>query len=301
VLSDPQLLALLPAHYQTMPFDRQCLVAGAVPMVATSQSSVGYERLVFSDQSSIDVIALASPWATWREQPLWGEQVLAQSDSLLLLAPRPVPTPLTSPDHYAALGRSLGQFHRDHRGTRLDLPLRDALWFSRATPYVLAEVAERAAAGDYRLSMTSLAALEEVGIIISDLTEPLTGLLPTVVHGQCDHAHLSLATGQPQLWGWERACLGLGWLDLANIASEIKTEGDGREAETEKLLALLEHYADAAGYPLTVLADFVPFCMALSDVLYLDHLNGQISRQPEQANVSQLEARVQRLIALAAP
>jgi hypothetical protein len=296
VLSDQQLVELLPAQYQQQPFHRQHL-------------ALGYERLVFSDQTSFDLVALASPWATWREQPLWGETLLASNDSLLLLAPGahpPLPA-LTMPDHYAALGRRLGQFHRDHRGTSLDLPLRDAQWFSRATPYVLAEVAERAAAGDYILSMTSLGALEEVGIVMSELTEPLTGLLPTVVHGQCDHAHVRLLAGQPQLQGWERACLGLGWLDLANIASEIKTgqpvDAAQPELETEKLLALLEHYAAAAEYPVTVLADFLPFCMALGDILYLDQLNGQVSRQPHQplpADTSQLEQRVRRLIALAA-
>ena len=54
-------------------------------------------------------------------------------------------SPATSSKDFSRFGAALGAFHLEFKGKAFpDLELRDATWFSRATPYVLAEVASLA-------------------------------------------------------------------------------------------------------------------------------------------------------------
>jgi hypothetical protein len=104
------------------------------------------------------------------------------------------------PEAWNRFGRALGAFHLEFKGAQLPgLPVRDAAWFSRAAPYVLAEVASLAERGEYELTMAQTGLLEEAGIMLAELSEPLTGLLSSFVHGHCT---LSMAG-----FVGERACL----------------------------------------------------------------------------------------------
>ncbi|HWG84105.1 MAG TPA: hypothetical protein VNT60_01385, partial [Deinococcales bacterium] len=172
---------------------------------------------------------------------------------------------------FGALGDAVGALHRQFRGQEIGLPVHDAAWFSRAAPYVMAEVASLAEAGEYRLSYADSGRLEEAGVVIAELSEPLTGLLPTLVHGACDEAHAGFSERGPALVGWGLACSGLGWTDLARLSDAAAARGE------ESLLALVSSYAAAAGYEPALVADLVPFCRALSDLYRLDRWNRELS------------------------
>lgn len=230
--------------------------------------------------------------------PINPQRLLAAEESNFLLEDAPF-EPLRdsgSPEDFAALGEAIGALHREFRGGEMNLPVHDAAWFSRAAPYVLAEVATLAEAGEYDLSMTDTGRLEEAGVVIAELSEPLTGLLPTLVHGACDAAHAGFSRGRPALIGWGLANAGLGWTDLACLTDVAARSGQ------EGMLALIGAYAASAGYEPALVSDLVPFCRVLSDVYRLDRWNRELGagiRSPGSLREAS-RRRIHRLLSLIA-
>lgn len=199
------------------------------------------------------------------------------------------------PDAWGAVGEALGELHRDLRGQALELELHDATWFSRAAPYVMAEVASLAERGEYNLSLPEIGRLEEAGILLAELSEPLTGLLPTLVHGNLTANHAGFRGGEAAFRGWGAACSGLGWLDVARLAR------DAERAGTESLVALVRSYAVSAGYEPGLVGDLVPFCGALHDLYVLDRWNRELAAgaRPSGSLREAAERRTRRLLDLA--
>lgn len=223
--------------------------------------------------------------------------VLASCDEGVLRRDEPFdPIGATSdPDAWEAVGRALGELHAALKGQTIALELHDATWFSRAAPYVMAEVASMAERGEYALTLPELGRLEEAGVLIAELSEPLTGLLPTLVHGNLTAEHAGLQAGSPAFRGWGAACSGLGWLDLAALAR------DAERAGSEPLVSLVRSYATSAGYEPALVGDLVPFCGALHDLYVLDRWNRELAAgaRPSGSLREAAERRTRRLLDLA--
>ena len=148
------------------------------------------------------------------------------------------------PEAFARFGTAFGAFHLEFKGAQLPgLPVRDAAWFSRAAPYVLAEVASLSDRGEYELTMTQTGLLEEAGIMLAELSEPLTGLLSSFVHGHCNLTTAGFINGRPCLRDWTRAANGLAWIDISSLSEGAEDAGQ------DCLVALVSGYGDAAEYP----------------------------------------------------
>jgi hypothetical protein len=202
---------------------------------------------------------------------------------------------MTEPDAFARFGQALGAFHLEFKGKPLPgLELHDAAWFSRSAPYVLAEVASLADSGQYELTLPELGQLEEAGIVIAELSEPLTGLLPSFVHGNCTLETAGFIGDRPCLRDWHYATAGFSWLDVAALSRQ--TEDVSRDC----LVALIASYADAADYPVGVLGDLVPFARAMQDVYILDRWNVELTSGIRASGSLKLqgEQRVRRLLEL---
>ena len=172
---------------------------------------------------------------------------------------------------FAEAGRSLGAFHQEWKGQVPPLEQCDAPWFSRAAPFVLAEVASLAERGEYTLSPAQVGQLEEAGVVVAELAEPLSGLMPTLVHGQCSAANAGFANGRFVLADWTNAGAGLAWLDVAQLGSEALARGEAG------LIAFVRSYGLAAGYEPTLIGDLIPFCLALACVRGLGLLNRELT------------------------
>jgi Phosphotransferase enzyme family len=197
-----------------------------------------------------------------------------------------------TPEDCSSFGTALGEFQRNFSGAKLEgLPLRDAAWCSRAAPYVLAEFAERVEEWGLNVSLAQLARLEEAGIIIAELSEPLSGLHSSLVHGNCTLETTGFSP-QPCLRDWRFAVHGFPWLDVANLSSFL-------ERDPECLLALVSSYANAYDCVPTVLSDLIPFIRTLGDVIMLDHWNTWVHKDARVQRLDlQLEQRVERILDL---
>jgi hypothetical protein len=199
------------------------------------------------------------------------------------------------PEAFARFGQALGAFHLEFKGKDLPgLELHDAAWFSRSAPYVLAEVASLAESGEYDLSLPELGQLEEAGIVIAELAEPLTGLFSSFVHGNCTLETSGFIGDRPCLRAWQYATVGFPWLDVASLSREAE------DASRDCLVALVSSYADAADYPVGALGDLVPFVRAMHDVYTLDRWNVELSSGVRGSGSLKLEGerRVRRLLEL---
>lgn len=176
------------------------------------------------------------------------------------------------PEDFATFGVALGEFHLEWKGREMPgLELHDAAWFSRAAPYVLAEVASLAESSEYELTLAQSGQLEEAGVILAELAEPLSGLLPSFVHGRCVLENAGFVGNRPCMRDWSWSFSGLSWVDIATLSEGAET------ISSDVLVALVRSYADAADYPVGVVGDLIPFCRALHDVFVLDHWNRALS------------------------
>jgi hypothetical protein len=175
------------------------------------------------------------------------------------------------------------------------LPVRDAAWFSRAAPYVLAEVASLSERGEYELTMAQTGLLEEAGIMLAELSEPLTGLLSSFVHGNCTLSTAGFVGERACLRDWSHAAKGLAWLDVSGLSEGA--EGAGQDC----LVALVASYGDAADYPTQALGDLIPFTRALQDLYTLDGWNTDLTSGARAPGSVKLESRrqISRLIEMA--
>ncbi len=204
-------------------------------------------------------------------------------------------SPASSLEDFSRFGTALGAFHLEFKGKSFpDLALRDATWFSRATPYVLAEVASLAERGEYQISLAQTELLEQAGVMIAELAEPLSQLFSSVVHGNCRLEQAGFVNGQAKLRNWDLVCVGLSWLDIAVLSAEVE------RISTEALVALISSYAEAADYQVGVVGDLIPFCLALNDVLMLDRWNTELSSGVRKSQSLRLEAKpvIRRLLEL---
>jgi hypothetical protein len=204
-------------------------------------------------------------------------------------------SPTTSLDDFSKFGAALGAFHLEFKGKSFpDLELRDAAWFSRATPYVLAEVASLADRGEYQISLAQTELLEQAGVMIAELSEPLAQLFSSVVHGNCQLENAGFIKGQARLQNWDSVCDGLPWLDIAVLSADVE------RISSEALVALISSYAEAADYAVGVVGDLIPFCRALHDVLTLDRWNTQLSSGTRKSQSLRLESYpvIRRLLEL---
>jgi hypothetical protein len=193
-----------------------------------------------------------------------------------------------TPDACARFGAALGTFQRDFSGAKLEgLPLRDAAWCSRAAPYVLAEFAERVDEWGLNVTLAQLERLEEAGVIIAELSEPLSGLPSSFVQGHCTLETAGFAP-QPCLRDWRFAVNGFPWLDVANLSSFF-------ERDPDSLVALVASYANAYDCVPSVLSDLIPFVRTMNDIVMLDHWNTWAHRDQLPLH---LEQRVERLLEL---
>ncbi len=173
---------------------------------------------------------------------------------------------------FSRFGAALGAFHLEFKGKASpDLELRDATWFSRATPYVLAEVASLAERGEYEISMAQTELLEQAGVMIAELAEPLSQLFSSVVHGNCRLTQCGFVNNRAVMRNWDSVSVGLPWLDIAVLSADVEP------ISSEALVALISSYAEAADYAVGVVGDLIPFCRALHDVLTLDRWNTELS------------------------
>jgi hypothetical protein len=200
------------------------------------------------------------------------------------------------PETFARFGQALGAFHLEFKGAQLPgLQVRDAAWFSRAAPYVLAEVASLSERGEYELTMTQTGLLEEAGVMLAELSEPLTGLLSSFVHGNCNLSTAGFIGDRACLRDWSRAAKGLAWLDISGLS-------EGAEAASQDcLVALVSSYGEAADYPTQALADLIPFTRALQDLYTLDGWNTDLTSGARASGSVKVESRknISRLIELA--
>jgi hypothetical protein len=181
-------------------------------------------------------------------------------------------SPTTSLEDFSKFGAALGAFHLEFKGKSFpDLELRDAAWFSRAAPYVLAEVASLADRGEYQISLAQTELLEQAGVMIAELAEPLSGLFSSVVHGNCKLEQAGFVNDRAKLRNWDGVSVGLPWLDIAMLSADVE------RISSEALVALISSYAEAADYTVGVVGDLIPFCRALHDVLTLDRWNTELS------------------------
>ena len=204
-------------------------------------------------------------------------------------------SPISSPEDFSSFGTALGAFHLEFKGKEIsDLELRDAAWFSRASPYVLAEVASLAERGEYEISLAETELLEQAGVMIAELSEPLSGLFSSVVHGNCKLQNAGFIKSRAVLRNWDDACVGLPWLDIAVLSAGVE------RISSEALVAVIASYAEAADYPVGVVGDLVPFCRALHDVLVLDRWNTELSSGTRVSGSFKLESRalIRRLLEL---
>ena len=207
-------------------------------------------------------------------------------DRVLTLEPFRALASSRDPEDYARFGAALGAFHLEWKGRELPgLELHDAAWYSRAAPYVLAEVASRAETGEYELTLAQSGQLEEAGVILAELAEPLSGLLPSFVHGHCTLETAGFVGDRPCLRDWSLACAGLAWVDIATLS-----EG-AEDTSQDVLVALVRSYAEAADYPVGTVGDLIPFCRALHDVFVLDHWNHALTRGEAPAGSFKRAAR----------
>jgi hypothetical protein len=200
------------------------------------------------------------------------------------------------PETFARFGQALGAFHLEFKGAQLPgLQVRDAAWFSRAAPYVLAEVASLAERGEYELTMTQTGLLEEAGVMLAELSEPLTGLLSSFVHGNCTISTAGFIGDRPCLRDWSRATKGLSWIDISSLS-----EG-AEDASQDCLVALVSSYGEAADYPTQALADLIPFTRALQDLYTLDTWNTDLTSGARASGSVKVESRrsISRLIQMA--
>ncbi|HEX2863029.1 MAG TPA: hypothetical protein VHN99_00560, partial [Deinococcales bacterium] len=172
---------------------------------------------------------------------------------------------------FADAGRAMGQLHLEWKGQAPKLEACDAPWFSRATPFVLAEVASLAERGEYTLSLSQAAQLEEAGVVIAELAEPLAGLMPTLVHGQCSARNAGFMDGHFALADWTAAGAGLAWLDVAQLGFEALARGEAA------LQAFVRSYGQTAGYEPSLVGDLIPYCAGLSIVRRLDAVNRDLT------------------------
>ena len=176
------------------------------------------------------------------------------------------------PDSFSRFGHALGLFHLEFKGINLPgLELHDAAWFSRSAPYVLAEVASLAESGEYDLTLPELGQLEEAGIVVAELSEPLTGLFSSFVHGNCSLSTAGFIGDRACIKDWGGATVGFPWLDAASLSRGAE------DASRDCLVALVSSYADAADYPVGALGDLLPFVRAMHDVFTLDRWNVELS------------------------
>ena len=173
---------------------------------------------------------------------------------------------------FSRFGHALGLFHLGFKGKDVPgLELHDAAWFSRSAPYVLAEVASLAESGEYDLTLPELGQLEEAGIMVAELAEPLTGLFSSFVHGNCTLQTAGFVGDRACMRDWGSATVGFPWLDAASLSRGAE------DASRDCLVALVSSYADAADYPVGALGDLLPFVRAMHDVYTLDRWNVELS------------------------
>lgn len=198
-------------------------------------------------------------------------------------------------DAFSSFGSALGAFHLEYKGKDVPgLERHDAAWFSRSAPYVLAEVASLAESGEYELTLPELGQLEEAGIVIAELSEPLTGLFSSFVHGNCTLQTAGFVGDRPCLRDWRYATVGFPWLDVASLSRGAE------DTSRDCLVALVSSYADAADYPVGALGDLVPFVRAMHDVYVLDRWNLELSSGARASGSLKRdgELRVRRLLEL---
>jgi hypothetical protein len=204
-------------------------------------------------------------------------------------------SPTTSPKDFSRFGAALGAFHLEFKGKSFpDLELRDAAWFSRATPYVLAEVASLADRGEYQITVAQTELLEQAGVMIAELAEPLSQLFSSVVHGNCRLENAGFIKDRAALRNWDEVCVGLPWLDIAVLSADVE------RISSEALVALISSYSEAADYAVGVVGDLIPFCRALHDVLTLDRWNSELSSGARATGSLRLESYpvIRRLLEL---
>lgn len=204
-------------------------------------------------------------------------------------------SPISSLEDFSSFGAALGAFHLEFKGKAIpDLELRDAVWFSRASPYVLAEVASLADRGEYEITPAESELLEQAGVMIAELSEPLSGLFSSIVHGNCRLENAGFVESRAALRNWDAACVGLPWLDIAVLSAAVE------RISSDALVALIGSYAEAADYPVGVVGDLVPFCRALHDVLVLDGWNTELSSGARESGSLKLDSRavIRRLLEL---
>jgi hypothetical protein len=213
-------------------------------------------------------------------------------------APEPefdVLSPTSTLQDFSRFGTALGAFHLEFKGKSFpDLTLRDAAWFSRATPYILAEVASLAERGEYQISMSETELLEQAGVMIAELSEPLSQLFSSVVHGNCRLLNCGFVLDRAVIQNWDSVCVGLPWLDIAVLSADVE------RVSSEALVALISSYAEAADYAVGVVGDLIPFCRALHDVLTLDRWNTELSSGTRNPKSLWLESKplIRRLLEL---
>ena len=175
-----------------------------------------------------------------------------------------------------------------------NLELRGAAWFSRATPYVLAEVASLSDRGEYQITVAQTELLEQAGVMIAELAEPLSQLFSSVVHGNCGLTQAGFVKDRAVLRNWNSVCIGLPWLDIAVLSADVE------RISNEALVALISSYAEAADYAVGVVGDLIPFCRALHDVLTLDRWNTELSSGVRKSKSLMLESYlvIRRLLEL---
>jgi hypothetical protein len=204
-------------------------------------------------------------------------------------------SPASSVEDFSRFGTALGAFQLEFKGKSFpDLELRDAAWFSRAAPYVLAEVASLADRGEYEISMAQTELLEQAGVMVAELSEPLSQLFSSVVHGNCRLEHCGFIKDRAAIRNWDSVCVGLPWLDIAVLSADVE------RISSEALVALISSYAEAADYTVGVVGDLIPFCRALHDVLTLDRWNTELSSGVRKSKSLRLESYpvIRRLLEL---
>lgn len=202
---------------------------------------------------------------------------------------------LLEPEAFARFGHALGIFHLEFKGKDVPgLELHDAAWFSRSAPYVLAEVASLAESGEYDLTLPELGQLEEAGIMVAELAEPLTGLFSSFVHGNCTLSTAGFVGDRACMRDWDHATVGFPWLDVASLSRGAE------DASRDCLVALVSSYADAADYPVGALGDLLPFVRAMHDVYTLDRWNVELTSGVRASGSLKLEGErcVRRLLEL---
>ena len=204
-------------------------------------------------------------------------------------------SPTSSLKDFSKFGAALGAFHLEFKGISFpNLELRDAAWFSRATPYILAEVASLADRGEYQITVSQTELLEQAGVMIAELAEPLSQLFSSVVHGHCGLGQAGFIKDRAALRNWDCVCVGLPWLDIAVLSADVE------RISSEALVALISSYAEAADYAVGVIGDLIPFCRALHDVLTLNRWNTELSSGTRVSGSFKLESRalIRRLLEL---